>query len=207
MVDQPDKKPLDDRDQQPEEFAGWHEPPVEEGSSRPVDAESWYTPENAVSGETASPPATPESGELPGTTPEQAGAWHTPIDARLDALLSGAADTIAEVHESLQPSPESQVSEDTQAQSLADTQVQPAGEDQSETRILTASEQPPSAQPIIQEPAVTPGSTPTPESTPPQPISAGLTPAEAALLAEQRAAGQRAAPQTPAICSAHSHWA
>jgi membrane peptidoglycan carboxypeptidase len=217
----PQNKQPSPQPQPPEGSEGWHEPPVDEGSSRPVPVESWYKPENAVPEETAPPAAPSESApeELPGATPEQAGAWYTPIDAQLDALLSGAANTIAEVYK---PEPAAPVAEDTQA--LAGTQAQPStpavetpaqpaastpqagqagqagqpppGEDQAETRILTASETPP--QPAMQEPAASADSTPVPEQTPPQPVSPGLSPAEAAMLAEQRAAEPPAGEPTPA---------
>ena len=104
MAEKPVPSENDPQNDEQTPLDGWHEPPVEEGSSRPVPVESWYAPENAVPAETTPPDtAEPGSEELPGTTPEQAGAWYTPIDAGLEALLSSAADTIAEVHEPEQP--------------------------------------------------------------------------------------------------------
>ncbi|RPI98064.1 MAG: hypothetical protein EHM39_08600, partial [Chloroflexi bacterium] len=211
MVDQPDKKPLkDSSDQQPGEIAGWHEPPVEEGSSRPVPVESWYKPENAVSpeAEIAADGGTPSDARAPGADSrpraeaDMDGAWHTPLDAQLDALLAGAADTIIEVHETEPPKPRviAAASEDTQAQTVGDTQAQlplspaeslsadGAEQDQSQTRLIGVNSQ---------EPAIPAESTPMPDSTPSQPLP-GLTPAEAALLAEERAAQERAGAQPAA---------
>ncbi len=202
MVDQPDKKPVNDSpdEQQPGEIAGWHEPPVEEGSSRPVPVESWYTPENAVfaDAETAADAGIPSAAAAPGPgSPSRAeseleGAWHTPLDAQLDALLSGAADTIIEVHETEPPKPRvvAAPSEDTQTQPEAARGVPPAADDaeqdQSQTRLIGINSQ---------EPAVPAESTPMPDSTPSKPLP-GLTPAEAAMLAEERAAQERAGVQS-----------
>ncbi len=220
MAEKPVPSENDPQDNEQTPLDGWHEPPVEDGSSRPVPVESWYTPENAVPADVEPSADTAEPGleELPGTTPEQAGAWYTPIDAQLDALLSGAADTIAEEHQPEQPAARAssqsprppqatQPLASTQPQPAADTQPQPAAsssqaqppadEDQSATRIITSAETPPITHevPLVQEPVVPAESTPAPEVTPPQQVSPGLTPAEAALLAEQRAAGQQPAGQ------------
>jgi membrane peptidoglycan carboxypeptidase len=183
-------------------------------------ADAWYSPDNALTAEPESEPE-PDLSQLPGATPERTGAWYTPPDASLDTLLAGAADAIDEIHAPEPPHP-AQMSEDTQAQSLAATQAQPAawatpsqepvmtdpaqtppspGDEPSETRILSASEGDSAApaSPAMPEPALTADSTPSPDATPPQPISPGLSPAEAALLAEQRAVEppQAAAPMPP----------
>jgi membrane peptidoglycan carboxypeptidase len=275
MADQPDKKPVppdtgpsptdkqqagipmpggkppsDQAAPSPEEITGWHEPPVEEGSSRPVIVEDWFTPEGATAEPLSTPPETvseepqpsaahPE--ELPGATPAQSGAWYTPLDAQLDALLSGAADTIAEVHEPKSASPRAgshppgppaaaqpaaeigpQAAAETQAQPAGQTRPQPAvsegwsapqgaaaegglpaqestpGEDQGETQVLRseveAAGQEAAAETMVEEPPPAAGSTPPPESTSPQPVSPGLTPAEAAMLAEQRGAAEQRPP-------------
>ena len=239
MVDP--KKPSEDDPQQPEDYEGWREPPEEEGSSRPVVVDAWYAPGNTVPEEADQSPAAPESDVLPGVTPEQTGAWHTPIDAQLDALFSGAASTIAdEIHEPEPPKPQPQPSVRADTQPLASTQPQPpvsqtqpsaaqptqpqaaqppvpaaetpaapiqllpaqpqqrVEDEQVETRILAASQlsgQPPASP--IPEPAVSADSTPIPETTPPQPVSPGLSPAEAAMLAERRAIEQAAGTAAP----------
>jgi membrane peptidoglycan carboxypeptidase len=110
--------------------AGWQEPPVEEGSSRPVIVESWFTPDEAADVEPPSEPdetaERPATADLPGTEPEQDGGWFTPFDAQLEALLSGAADTIVEAPRP-EPSPAKpeQPGDETQPQTAAETQAQP----------------------------------------------------------------------------------
>lgn len=109
MADQLDKVPPDanNQDEQPsnggwyspsaqspKKPAGWHEPPVEEGSSRPVIVDAWYRPENAVPEEAATVEGDgdqTQKAELPQTSTE-ASSWYTP----LEALLAGAADTVIE---------------------------------------------------------------------------------------------------------------
>jgi hypothetical protein len=148
------KQPPDQVAPSPGEITGWHEPPVEEGSSRPVIVEEWFTPEGttdeqpATPSETApqeaQPPATRRE-ELPGATPAQTGAWYTPLDAQLDALLSGAADTIAEVHEPksgkpVSPKAQGRLSGDAQAQPGAPTSTAPQGQPAAGTQPEPAAE-------------------------------------------------------------------
>jgi membrane peptidoglycan carboxypeptidase len=101
MADQPGSSPPlnnDPAQNQPSLPGGWHEPPVEEGSSRPVDV--WYAPEGAssvpdpdASAENA-PPVT-SSGELPGADQARSGAWYVPPDA-LENLLTSTEQPIDE---------------------------------------------------------------------------------------------------------------
>jgi membrane peptidoglycan carboxypeptidase len=239
------KQPSEQAASSPDEITGWHEPPVEEGSSRPVVVEGWFNPEGTPGEQPPTPaetapeevqPVTERPAELPGATPAQSGAWYTPLDAQLDALLSSAADSIAEVHEpkpsrparpTVQGQPPSaapvqpaapQAAAETQAQSAADTQLQPApsegwsapqptpAEDQEETRVLTSgvtgAGEAENAETMIEEPAASVESTPLPESTSPQPVSPGLTPAEAAMLAEQRGTAEQQPPAQPQAAAA-----
>ena len=124
MVDQPDKQastpdpeePRADQNTNPSAtggLTGWHEPPIEEGSSRPVVVEQWFTPDNAVSPDSDETSAAAPVGDspsdtaapLPGVTPSHAGTWYSPLDAKLDALFSGADETINEVYDSSPASP------------------------------------------------------------------------------------------------------
>ncbi|MBN1200841.1 MAG: transglycosylase domain-containing protein [Anaerolineae bacterium] len=222
----------------PDTLPGWHEPPVEEGSSRPVIAETWFPPEGTVEAPASeaagqAEPGGEQVGEEIGAIPLQTGAWYTPPDAQLNALLSGAAETIIEVTE---PEPEVEpeaepAGEATQVQAAADTQEQPAPAEGWEAPLSAAEledlyagvgelpeDQPPEAEAaeavqapaeaieaeaapeseldevetVIQEPAVPAESTPSLEATPAQPVR-GLSPAEAAFLAEKRAAEAQAA--------------
>ncbi len=112
MADQPENKPTQGNGEQsgPEPLSGWHEPPVDKESSRPVVVNAWYTPPGAA----VPPPDEPDDGsaaeeivtpELPGLAPAQTGAWYKPATSDIDALLSGASRTIAEVPELLTPRP------------------------------------------------------------------------------------------------------
>ena len=263
MADQPDKQsvppgdnPTPDDEQQhkppteqekPGGLAGWHEPPVEPGSSRPVDVESWFEPEDAATAAPDAPAQPDEKPAQPVTSPEppESGAWYTPLDAQIDALLSGADETIAEIHEpEPEPEPPVQASEDTQAQPLGETQAQPSQAEPDApaqeppasdegwsvptgasitAALIDASEPSPDdtsmdgeqATRILatQAPESAPGeSTPVAEATSPQavvpsedaqpseqvedqPAMPELSPAEAAMLAEQRAAQESQPPQ------------
>ncbi len=257
MADQPDKRsgspdnnPASDDEQhitptaqdkpapKPGDLAGWHEPPVEPGSSRPVIVESWFQPDDAAAdadadadaqpGTDVQAEAKPEPPVAPvpaDSSPAEKPGWYTPLDAQIDALFSGADESITEVHEP-EPEPPVQPAEDTQAQPLGETQPQPAQaepaeeswstphgvsitaasinaaepspddtniENEQATRIL-ASQEPGS---IAPEPSAPGQSTPVGGATPPaqeaQPGTPGLSPAEAAMLAEQRAAQEVAA--------------
>lgn len=228
MADQPDNQPVtpdpgpdsgsgQGDEKSTEKGTGWHEPPMPEGSSRPVIVESWFQPDDATTVEetpVAEPDAdSPPSTEgLPDTAPERTGAWHTPLDAQLDALLSGAADTIVERHEPAPlPDQSAPAEDDTQVQATAETRAQASFDDGWEApppdaadegtpeyegtaitpREADAQAEAASAQAADSgEPGVPAESTPPAEATPEQPVSPGRTPAEAALLAEQRAAGE-----------------
>ncbi|MCD4686325.1 MAG: hypothetical protein K8S97_10350, partial [Anaerolineae bacterium] len=166
MADQPDNTPLTpesdptpdptpsaeqpaaqppQEDQPASSSSGWHEPPVPEGSSKPVVVEAWYKPDDAVEdkaaeqadaatepvatkpGESTTPVEAATAEALPGDIPGRAGAWFTPLDAQLDALFEGADETIAEVHQPAQPPPQpARVDDATQPQAVGDTKPQPA---------------------------------------------------------------------------------
>ena len=228
MSDQPDKQGTPPT-QPPEKsgwvsgqpVGGWREPPVDDESSRPVFV-GWHTGEASAQEPPPTAEAQPETeeaapepaAELPGTAPERAGAWYTPFDAELQALLSGAASTIVEPL-LLQPTAETQplpAPEDTQPQPAADTQELAAAgaAEEMETGPVTPEEIHALS---AEESDIEAGSTPVSDVTPVEPMPAeaspGLTPAEAAFLAEQRAAAtttetspdagdvlQTAAPQT-----------
>ncbi len=240
MVDQPDKPPVppDANDEPGHEEArrpgstsegwstgaplAWHEPPIEAGSSRPMIVGEWFPPAAGSAGappEPAAPPpadqplASPLEG-LPGPIPEASGGWYTPADAQLDALLSGASDTIIE-----QPDvPVTGAFADRLARARADAKARPldgqppadddvtqigevsgtqaqefAGEGwtatDADTVVLPGGKQP--AGDLGDEPAPPPGSTPVSQDTPAEP--GGLTPAELAFLAEQRRGEAQAA--------------
>lgn len=215
MVDQPDKQPVSPDDESPEKPVGWHEPPIPEGSSRPVITETWFVPENAAQIEEETAPGT--DGEqpaavLPDGDAARTGTWYAPIDARLDALLSGAADTIIEYHEpgpdSAQEAPPDErarqpvVSASARAALDEGWAISPseAADDEDEaTHILSRDEEeategtPESVDTAIaaEEPSVSAESTPAGQATPVLPGRPGLTPAEAAFLAEQRAADEQ----------------
>lgn len=161
MADQPDNTPLTpDTDPTPaptpsanqsaDNIGGWHEPPVPEGSSKPVVVEAWYKPDDAVAPpadqkvDALTPDETAAPEVIPGDTPERAGAWFTPLDAQLDALFEGADETIAEVHQAYQPPPQpahasasapepaasvpaaaADAGDETQPQAVGDTEPQP----------------------------------------------------------------------------------
>ncbi len=250
----------------PEGLTGWHEPPVEEGSSHPVETGAWYTPPNALPEpepeavelapqvEAPAEPSDLRQEELPDTAPAPSGAWFVPAEAQLDQRLTEAREPIAETQAvALQPdeptpsadetqpqietqpqlaasegwaSPQEQqpvVADEVPAAATAAMAVEPDGQqaaspetpaaeqepllevqaeqeaqtiepqDQEATRLLSSKEtptpKPGSIQSVSQEPEIAPGSTPQPQTTAPQPDSPGLSPAEAALLAEQRARG------------------
>lgn len=97
---------------------GWHEPPVQEGSTRPVIMEAWYAPPGAAPEPEAKGEA-PAAASLPPAEPPQSGAWYMPPDA----LLTGLADTIAEAYEE-EPAAETQPA----AQEPAETEAQPMAE-------------------------------------------------------------------------------
>ncbi|MCL4238478.1 MAG: transglycosylase domain-containing protein [Anaerolineae bacterium] len=87
----------------------WHEPPVEEGSSRPVVVETWFTPQPPLKPEPerATPPATSETAApQEEVSPRERGDWFTPLEAKVDALLDGADKTIPEIHASDEAQPE-----------------------------------------------------------------------------------------------------
>lgn len=236
MVDQPDR-PLDANDEpqdspppagekrpagKPQGWSTgaprvWHEPPIEADSSRPMIVGEWFAP--PAGSQTAPPkPAAPSSTDrpsssplagLPDAAPEKTGGWYTPANAQLDALLSGAADTIIEQPDATttgifadrlarardeakarplvgQTPP---ADEDTQLGDMADTRLQEfagegwtASDSDGDTVVLPAETQP--VGDVSEEPAATSGSTPASQDTPAD--LRGLTPAEAAFLAEQR---------------------
>ncbi|MEP0764625.1 MAG: hypothetical protein HRF48_17990, partial [Chloroflexota bacterium] len=79
----------------------WHEPPVEEGSSRPVVVETWFTPQPPPKPEPdrATPPAAGEEAPPQAeVSPRERGDWFTPLEAKVSALLDGADQTIPEIH-------------------------------------------------------------------------------------------------------------
>jgi len=207
-------EPENKAQQQTPHSPGWHEPgasrPVAvDGWYKPDNGVEEDTLENGED--------TLFITDLPGTVPEQSGGWYTPVDAQLNALLANAGDTINEVFEQprkaavppaaadkrVDEMPVEAVAmeaESTAADELVDempvedTQVQEV----SDTRVISElpqTLQTPQAQdvsgaksPIMstEEPKVPAEGTPVPESTPAQP-GRGLSPAEAAFLAEQRA--------------------
>ena len=170
-------------------------------------------PEPAAPSPADQPLASPLEG-LPGPAPEASGGWYTPADAQLDALLSGASDTIIE-----QPDvPVTGAFADRLARARADAKARPldgqppadddvtqigevsgtqaqefAGEGwtatDADTVVLPGGKQP--AGDLGDEPAPPPGSTPVSQDTPAEP--GGLTPAELAFLAEQRRGEAQAA--------------
>jgi len=237
MVDQPDKPPVppdandesqaspppakeDGPGRKPEGWStgaplSWHEPPIEAGSSRPIVVGEWFappagtpeSPESPTASPPDQPPASPFEG-LPGADPEKSGGWYTPANAQLDALLSGASDTIVEQPDAegtgafadrlararadakAQPL-DGQVPPDDDVTQLGDVTGAPPQEfdgegwtaaDADDTVVLPAGTQPVAS--ASGEPAPPPGSTPVSQDTPAEP--GGLTPAEAAFLAEQR---------------------
>ncbi len=120
----------------------WHEPPIEEGSSRPVIVEAWFTPPTSPKPEPdrATPPA--RDGEAPPqaeVSPRERGDWFTPLEAKVNALLAGADKTIPEIH-----APD-------------DAQAEPAG-----AEVVS---EPPDASAVGDATAAA-GSTPLPEDTP-----------------------------------------
>jgi membrane peptidoglycan carboxypeptidase len=74
----------------------WHEPPIEEGSSRPVVVETWFTPPGALK-PPAPPAASTDASPHPTGAAREQGAWFTPLDAKVNALLAGADQTIPEI--------------------------------------------------------------------------------------------------------------
>ena len=138
----------------------WHEPPVEEGSSRPVIVETWFTPQSPPKPEPdqAAPPAADE-----GVPPQaevsarERGDWFTPLDAQVDALLAGADQTIPEIH----------VAEEAQPQAPGDTQPEPAA-----TEVVS--------EPVgaVGDATAVAGSTPLPEETPLPAETSAETPPE-----------------------------
>jgi len=120
----------------------WHEPPVEEGSSRPVVVETWFTPQPPPKPESAqaTPPVTGDKASPPGeVSPRERGDWFTPLEAKVDALLDGADKTIPEIHVTEEAQPE---------QAGAEAVPEPAGEN------------------AVGEATAAAGSTPLPEETP-----------------------------------------
>lgn len=210
MVDQPDKKPVQpDQDHTgqtgstpppPDKpaLAGWHEPPVPDESSRPMNVEAWFTPEDTRgmrpvstedSAQTAEPP--PETEAEPASPPAVGGVWYTPLDAQLDALLSGAEDTIVEIHAPRHsprviPAP---LKSDTQPQEAADTQTQPAA-DESWLEPATPDGEG-AATRVFDTAAQNSEQTPAPDSTSQEPPGAAL--AAVAVEAEDSAVQQQAA--------------
>ncbi|MBI5958886.1 MAG: transglycosylase domain-containing protein [Chloroflexi bacterium] len=307
MADQPGKRPTSENDPAQNKQSlpgGWHEPPVEEGSSRPVAVDAWYTPEGA----SAEPePDLTEMGqtqpavqreEFPGTAPVRTGAWYVPADA-LDSLLASTEEPIDEAHETLAASseavplpldateaqplaegepalaaqdsqnppldeedqpfsplsaneawqivqdaaptdsqvgessaadealPPDQIDQNAQPQDQYADQEEPTNDAEPESselpfageapattlaapsltaRILPVQETPTprlgGLQGMAPEPGIPAESTPKSDATAPQPVSPGLSPAEAALLSEQRARGQTDAGQFPAADTA-----
>lgn len=156
MGDQPDKTPppelspdeswqTPDSAPPPDYSSGWLEPPVEEGSSRPVIAETWFEPVNAVS-EPDSPAAPPDGGTnaeraqapLPGVTPARAGDWHTSPEANLNELLAGIEIVDVSEPELLTPLASSPPDAGWQAQAITD---QEAGEAEAWQMPLLAADQ------------------------------------------------------------------
>lgn len=133
----------------------WHEPPVEEGSSRPVVVETWFTPQPPPKPEPdrATPPAA--GGEAPPqaeVSPRERGDWFTPLEAKVSALLDGADQTIPEIHVSEEAQPE---------QSSAEAVPEPVGADAvGDATAATGSTPPPEETPL---PAEAPPETPAPE--------------------------------------------
>lgn len=201
----PDDKPAG---QQPAP-GGWHEPPMPEGSSRPIVVEQWFTPENAAtppapaddapssnggasSGDQPEDGATKRAMPAPASTqpaPAMGGAWYTPLDANLAALLSEAGSTITELS-----APEADPRPPL-VQPRAGTAPGSGTTDNAQaTRILDAAgSKTPVEQAAIAEPAAPADSTPVPQATPSRPLH-GLTEAEAMFLAQQRSREEQAIP-------------
>lgn len=193
--------------------AGWHEPAPTDDDSRPIAVDAWYAPPGA-----SEIPATPaaeqaaDDVDLPSSTPQNTGDWFSPLDSQLDDLLAGAADTIHEIHA---PEP-ARTADDTHPQTAGDTQAQPGMSYEPSPAVWeppqpaaaqiepepTSPEPEPAAVDEVEnqpetvhlEPAAAIDSTPVAEGTP---VQTGLSPAEAALLAEQRAAQEQAPMSQP----------
>ncbi len=182
--------------------AGWHEPPPPEGSSRPVVVEEWFTPENAVAPEEEAPTEkTPEAPSASGEpTPE--GAWHTPIDAQLDALFSDVAEeSFVETHEAATPPP-TPSADVTREQDAADTQPkQPAAQEEMAAEAPSSAPQPPAAETAVAAESAmsTPQAEPerTEESTPVTPKPAPLSVEHASAAAEDIPVPRSSAPAPP----------
>ncbi len=182
----------------PERPAGWHEPPPPEGSSKPVVVEEWFTPEDAVeppSEEQAQSPA--EKTPKPATPSAEAApsdAWHTPLDAQLDALFSDMTeDSFVETHRPTTPPP---------TPSAEETREQPAADTQPEISVTRAEAQTPSAEaaaPVTESAASVPSPEPKrpKEATPPTPKPAPPAEEIAASVAQSVPAEHEAAPQRP----------
>ncbi len=188
MVDQPDKQastpdPEEPRAEQKADssstggLAGWHEPPIEEGSSRPVVVEQWFTPDNAVSPDTdEGTAATGDAAALPGVAPAQTGSWYSPLDAKLDALFSGADETINEVYDS---SPATPPASAVQATPLPVPSAQSTEPPQAAAQPIQAA----SAEPQPEES----WSAPAAEEDAAVPVEAAQEPAAEAVSAEENA--------------------
>ncbi len=196
MVDQPDNKPQSPEEEPaqpaaqsqqesqepgtpptPDESSSetkrhdlWHEPPVEEGASRPVNVEAWFKPENAVPDE-PEPDKKPDSesrqavpapaADFLADKPPDAGAWFSPLDAKLDALFDGADETIIEVHTPEPSGPEPVIEQpeaapaspdDTRQQIAADTRFPLTGAESEDA----ATDQPEQAPPTPDQEAAAP---------------------------------------------------